>query len=96
MLRSNKGSKDIQHFFTSLKTNLMKTFNTFVGIDISKLTIDVSVLQNTTKAVLHLKADNTIKALLSLFAHLNTEIFALQKHCLFARTQASIQYLLSP
>ena len=49
----------------------MKTFNTFAGVDISKLTIDVSVIHpSQANETLHFKADNTNNAVADLICML--------------------------
>ena len=58
----------------------MKTFNTFAGVDISKLTIDVSVIHaSEPNETLHFKAANTIKAVTDL-------VHMLQQKCICTET----------
>ena len=57
----------------------MKTFHTFVGIDISKLTLDVSVTQSDKpNKVTHYKVNNNIKGVIGLITQLKNKAVCLE------------------
>ena len=62
MLRSNKGSKEVQHFVYP-KPKVMKNYLFHIGVDISKLKLDVNILNVSSFLSKHFVIENNPKAI---------------------------------